>query len=226
MISWKVAGHDGQLTLQARMAQAHAASDHISVQPKFMCGVCRQEETLVGLNQHLLSVWVIFTCGELFFCDIWELIFFFLLSNHIGMGFKILANMISSSTQIRFELLCRVFYQKLISPCLLAICRFSVFIHSFIFIFLILCCAFRSQALRFTYQIQFLSLNHNAFSLLSSFSQFTVQSEVKNSILCIYIFWFIWVSFQSIQIKKIFICLNSTGARDRQILFIYLNLQH
>ena len=56
MISWKVPGHDGQLTLQARIAQAFA--DLESVLPKFMCGVCRRKETLVELKQHLLLAWV------------------------------------------------------------------------------------------------------------------------------------------------------------------------
>ena len=57
MISWKVPGHDGQLMLQARLAQAFALSDHLdSDRPaRFMCGVCRRKETLVGLKEHLSS---------------------------------------------------------------------------------------------------------------------------------------------------------------------------
>jgi len=66
MISWKVPGPEGQSTLQARLAQTFAASsDHLnSVQPRFMCGVCRRRKTLVGLNQHLLSAHGIQNPGE------------------------------------------------------------------------------------------------------------------------------------------------------------------
>ena len=41
--------------LQARLAQALAASDCLNSVPRFMCGVCRRKETLVGLKEHLSS---------------------------------------------------------------------------------------------------------------------------------------------------------------------------
>ena len=60
MISWKVPGHEGQLTLQARLAQELAANDDnnlSSVRTRFMCSsICRRKQTVVtvGLNQRLM----------------------------------------------------------------------------------------------------------------------------------------------------------------------------
>jgi len=65
MVSWKVPGDEGQLTLQARLAQALSANDCLdSVRPRFMCGVCRRKETLVGLKQHLSLAHEIQNPGE------------------------------------------------------------------------------------------------------------------------------------------------------------------
>lgn len=160
MLSWKVPGHDDQLKLQASLAQELAKSDRqgSSARPRFMCGVCRQKLTLVELNRHLSEAWVIFRRDF----HIWELIYFY----HVAMGFEILANMISSYTQMRFILLCHVFCQKLIIICLQCdASQYSSFIFTYVsqnkfqsyvmYSFLVIV----SQTLRFTYQIQILSLN-------------------------------------------------------------------
>ena len=67
-----------------------------------------------------------------FLISLKELIYFLY---HLGMEFKNLAKMIFSFTQMRFKLLCRVFYQKLISRRLL---QFDASQFLFLFLFLLL----------------------------------------------------------------------------------------
>jgi len=65
MMSWNVPGNDGQLMLQACLTRADAASDDLdSIGSRFMCGVCGQKGTFVGLKQHLLSAYGVQDPGE------------------------------------------------------------------------------------------------------------------------------------------------------------------